>query len=108
MSCKNEGSTHYGCDCVMEQLRAADRLAVAGREYYRRLNEPFSTYSKGSEKRFEDAISDYGRLRNGDAGEGVNELKCEHCFCQTAPHDAKDHIVCCMCGTRRLKNPVTY
>ncbi len=29
MTCKGEGATHYACECVLAQLRAADELAKA-------------------------------------------------------------------------------
>lgn len=29
MTCKNEGSTHFACDCVLAQLQAADEVAKA-------------------------------------------------------------------------------
>lgn len=29
MSCDHEGSTHFACDCVLKQLKAADKLAKA-------------------------------------------------------------------------------
>jgi len=33
---------------------------------------------------------------------------CQHCYCQTCFIGNKEHLVCCMCGHRMLKNPITY
>lgn len=33
------------------------------------------------------------------------DKKCEHCFCKETQDN---HITCCMCGTRKLKNPVRF
>jgi hypothetical protein len=33
------------------------------------------------------------------------KIQCEHCFCQEENVKGKEHIKCCMCGVRRLKEP---
>ncbi len=33
--------------------------------------------------------------------------KCEHCYCESLFINSQKHIVCCMCGHRRLLNPIT-
>ena len=34
---------------------------------------------------------------------------CEHCFCKRGLFiENQEHLVCCMCGHRRLVNPITF
>lgn len=35
-------------------------------------------------------------------------MQCEHCYCGEITVNAREHSVCCMCGHRTLKNPITY
>ena len=33
---------------------------------------------------------------------------CQHCYCGQYWANGKEHVSCCMCGTRTLKYPVTF
>ena len=33
---------------------------------------------------------------------------CEHCYCKRESTSSGEHIVCCICGHKRLANPITY
>jgi len=33
---------------------------------------------------------------------------CQHCYCGRVIVNGKDHMVCCMCGNRTLKDKITY
>lgn len=33
---------------------------------------------------------------------------CLHCYCGRGYWNGREHLVCCICGHRTLKNPVTY
>jgi len=34
--------------------------------------------------------------------------QCQHCYCSESMVNGKPHLVCCICGHRTLKNPITY
>ena len=34
--------------------------------------------------------------------------QCLHCYCGRLTVNNQDHLACCMCGHRTLKNPITY
>lgn len=34
--------------------------------------------------------------------------RCQHCFCGSGFFNNQEHLICCMCGHRQLKNPITF
>lgn len=33
--------------------------------------------------------------------------RCQHCYCGSGIWNGREHLVCCICGHRTLKNPIT-
>lgn len=70
MSCKHEGSTHFACDCVLAQLRAADELAKAARHFSNLLAHEGAAIlphlldtDENAGQRFRDALAAYESAR---------------------------------------------
>lgn len=36
----------------------------------------------------------------------LSRRMCDHCFCGELIYNGKPHLVCCMCGTRKLRTGV--
>lgn len=37
-----------------------------------------------------------------------SQCRCQHCYCGCGIWNGQEHLVCCICGHRTLKNPITF
>lgn len=73
---RNQYSTHHACDCVLEQLRAADELAKAVRSVMNGLENHFAD-EQSAPARFHhelsEALASYEKLRGSVASQEKSE-----------------------------------